>query len=84
MPVILRTKEELDVRKPKLPGDAKALHRPLANDALVAEAVEIVGIAAETNLEIAAEHGYALTTTVKSLGLLEVISTSLKHDLAPE
>jgi len=48
----------------------------------VADAIEIVDIAAEVKLDIAEEMGDSPATMRKSLGILGAMSDSLKHDLA--
>jgi hypothetical protein len=50
----------------------------------VTDAIEIVDIASESGLEIAEADGRSLGVTLKSLGLLEAISTSIKWDLPAE
>ena len=47
----------------------------------VAEAVEIVDVAAEVKADIGADLGDSPATLHKSLTMLEAISISLKHDL---
>ena len=50
----------------------------------VADAVEIVGIAAEVKEEIAADLGDSAATMEKSLAILGAVRASLANDLAAE
>lgn len=49
----------------------------------VADAVEIIDIAAEVKLEVGADLGDSPTTLQKSLMLLRAISASLRPDIPP-
>jgi len=61
------------------------LHGLIARSVLtVADAVEIVGIAAEVKEEIAADLGDSPATMHRSLALLGAIQTSLTNDLMSE
>lgn len=58
------------------------VHGLIARDVItVADAVEIVDVAAEVKADTANEHGSPLTNAQKSLGLLKAISSSLRRDL---
>ncbi len=61
------------------------IHGLIARSVLsVAEAVEIVDVAAEVKREIAADLGDSPATMRKSLSLLRAISASLKLDIPPK
>jgi hypothetical protein len=58
------------------------IHSLIAKSLLsVEEAVEVVDVAVDVNLEIANDLGDTAATLQKSLTLLRAISTSLTHDL---
>ncbi len=58
------------------------VHGLIARDVIsLADAVEIVDVAAEVKADGANEHGRPLTNAQKSLGLLTAISSSLRRDL---
>ena len=58
------------------------IHGLIARSILtISDAIEIIDIAAESSLKISEADEGPLGTTLKSLGLLEAISTSIKRDL---
>lgn len=76
------------VHRPDAHGQAAMLlveslmHGLIARDVItVADAVEIVDIAADVRADAAADHAESPADYRKSLGLLQVISVSLSRDL---
>ena len=58
------------------------IHGLIARDVIdVADAVEIVDVAAEVKTDMAGDRGDSPANLRKSLGLLQAISLSLSHDV---
>lgn len=80
--------ERTRLRGPDAHGQAAMLlvesliHGLIARSVIsAADALEIVGVAAEVKVEVAAELGDSPATMQKSLNLLTAISASLTHDI---